>query len=76
LPEDSVDGLYEEEKGGTYTGVVAFYRDKTTGNEASVTAGDITRPKRIKRVFDNKESAQKTADRELRKVMYRQNDTS
>lgn len=68
LPEDSVDGLYEEEKGGTYTGVVAFYRDKTTGNEASVSAGDATRPKRIKRVFDNKESAQKAADREWKKM--------
>lgn len=68
LPEDSVDGLYEEEKGGTYTGVVAFYREKTTGNEASVTAGDATRPKRIKRVFDNKESAQKAADREWEKL--------
>lgn len=68
LPEDSVDGLYEEEKGGTYTGVVAFYRDKTTGKEASVTAGDATRPKRIKRVFDNEESAQKAADREWEKL--------
>lgn len=68
LPEDSVDGLYEEEKGGTYTGVVAFYRDKATGKEASVTAGDATRPKRIKRVFDNKEAAQKAADREWEKL--------
>lgn len=68
LPEDSVDGLYEEEKGGTYTGVVAFYRDKTTSKEASVTAGDATRPKRIKRVFDNKESAQKAANREWEKL--------
>ena len=68
LPEDSVDGLYEEEKGGTYTGVVAFYRDKATGKEASVTAGDATRPKLIKRVFDNKEAAQKAADREWEKL--------
>ncbi|PNA93649.1 MULTISPECIES: phage late control D family protein [unclassified Pseudomonas] len=68
LPEDSVDELYEEEKGGTYTGVVAFYRDKATGTEASVTAGDATRPKRIKRVFDNKEAAQKAAEREWKKM--------
>ncbi|WP_338444768.1 phage late control D family protein [Pseudomonas sp. LTR0] len=30
LPEDSVEGLYQDEKDGAYTGVVAFYRDKTT----------------------------------------------
>lgn len=68
LPEDSVDGLYEEEKGGTYTGVVAFYRDKATGKEASVTAGDVASPKRIKRVFDNREAALKAANRELRRL--------
>lgn len=64
LPEDSVEGLYQDENGNTYTGVVAFYRDRTTGKETSVIAGDSTRPKRIKRVYDNKETAQKAADRE------------
>ncbi|MDV5387700.1 hypothetical protein [Pseudomonas juntendi] len=64
----TVDGLYDEGKGGTYTGVVAFYRDKNTGNEMSVVAGDATRSKRIKRVYDNKEAAQKSADREWKKM--------
>jgi len=68
LPEDSVDGLYEEPKAGNYTGVVAFYRDKATGKETSVVAGDSTNPKRIKRVYDTKEAAQKTADREWKKL--------
>ncbi|ULL06020.1 phage late control D family protein [Pseudomonas putida] len=68
LPEDSVEGLYQDQKGGAYTGVVAFYRDKTTGKETSVIAGDATRPKRIKRVYDNKEAAQKAADQEWKKM--------
>ncbi|MNH22556.1 phage late control protein GPD [compost metagenome] len=68
LPEDSVEGLYQGQQRGTYTGVVAFYRDKSTGKETSVIAGDATRPKRIKRVYDNKEAAQKTADREWEKL--------
>lgn len=68
LPEDSVDGLYDEPKDGAYTGVVAFYRDKATGKETSVVAGDSTKPKRIKRVYDSKEAAQKAADREWKKL--------
>lgn len=68
LPEDSVDSLYEEPKGGAYTGVVAFYRDKATGKETSVVAGESTTPKRIKRVYDTKEAAQKAADREWKKL--------
>jgi len=68
LPEDAVDELYEEEKGRAYTGVVAFYRDKATGKEASVTAGDATRPKRIKQVYVNKEAAQKVAYQAWKKM--------
>lgn len=68
LPEDSVEGLYQDHKGGAYTGVVAFYRDKTTGKETSVIAGDASSPKRIKRVYDNKEAAQKAANREWGKL--------
>ncbi|MEN5143543.1 phage late control D family protein [Pseudomonas juntendi] len=68
LPEDSVDGLYDEPKDGAYTGVVAFYRDKATGKETSVVAGDSTKPRRIKRVYDSKEAAQKAADREWKKL--------
>ncbi|WP_338444767.1 hypothetical protein QCL51_09250 [Pseudomonas sp. LTR0] len=41
---------------------------QTTGKEMSVIAGDATRPKRIKRVYDNKEAAQKSTDREWQKM--------
>jgi phage protein D len=68
LPEDSVEGLYQDQQGGIYTGVVAFYRDKSTGKETSVIAGDATRPKRIKRVYDSKDAARKAADREWEKL--------
>ncbi|MBH3411455.1 phage late control D family protein [Pseudomonas putida] len=68
LPEDSVDGLYEEPKDGGYTGVVAFYRDKATGKETSVAAGLATKPKRVRRVFNTKEAAQKAANREWERI--------
>lgn len=68
LPEDSVEELYQDENSGTYTGVVAFYRDEATGKETLVIAGDATRPRRIRRVYDNKQVAQKAADREWKKL--------
>lgn len=68
LPEDSVEALYEEPKAGPYTGVIAFYRDKASGKETSVVAGNSTTAKRIKRVFDTKEAAQRSADREWKKL--------
>lgn len=53
LPEDNVDGLLEDGVRGKihYTGIIAFYRDKTTGQEKSVTAGDQTTPRRLRRVY-------------------------
>lgn len=68
LPEDTIETLYEEPEAGAYTGVVAYYRDKATGKETSVVAGKSTTPKRIKRVYDSKEAAQKAADREWKKL--------
>lgn len=68
LPDDTVDGLYEVPKDGVYTGVVAFYKDKTTGKEVAVVAGEATKPKRLSRVYVSKEAAQKAADQEWRKL--------
>jgi predicted component of type VI protein secretion system len=31
-----------------YTGVIAHYRDKKTGKERTVTAGDQSKPKRLR----------------------------
>lgn len=68
LPEDTVNSLDEEPKGGSYTGVVAFYRDKATSREVSVVVGDSTTPRRINRVFDSKEAATKAAEEEWKKL--------
>jgi len=59
LPEDTVDTLYKEPKIGTYTGVVAFYKDKATGKETSVFAG--------KRRIRNASNVSMTARKLLRK---------
>lgn len=70
LPEDTVDGLLEDGVRGKikYTGVIAFYRDKDTGKEKSVTAGDQTKPRRLRRVYVNEKNARRAADREWKRV--------
>jgi hypothetical protein len=47
LPKDTVEDLAEENS-GDYTGVIAHYRDKKTGKERTVTAGDQSKPKRLR----------------------------
>lgn len=47
LPKDLVDALYKEVP-GDYTGVITYYRDMKTGKEASVSAGDQSKPKRLR----------------------------
>ncbi|WP_025808341.1 phage late control D family protein [Pseudomonas chlororaphis] len=70
LPEDTVDGLLEDGVRGKikYTGVIAFYRDKDTGKEKSVTAGDQTKPRRLRRVYVNEKNARRAADREWKRT--------
>jgi phage protein D len=76
LPEDTVDTLYEEPKANPYTGVVAFYRDKGTGKENSVIAGGSRTPKRIRRVYDSKEGAQRAAESEWVRLQGRRMKTT
>lgn len=70
LPEDTVDGLLEDGVRGKikYTGVIAFYRDKDTGKEKSVTAGNQTKPRRLRRVYVNEKNARRAADREWKRM--------
>ncbi len=70
LPEDSIDGLLEDGVRGKiqYTGIIAFYRDPTTGQEKYVTAGDQTRPHRLRHVYVSEKNARRAADREWKRL--------
>ena len=63
LPEDLVSDLFEEVQ-GEYTGVIAYYRDKATGKEVAVTAGDQTKPKRLHYLYASKPTAKRAVERE------------
>lgn len=65
-------GLYQEPKDGAYTRVMAYYKDKATGKEASVVAGELKNPKPIRRVYNSKEAAMVAANREWIKLQSRQ----
>nr|WP_269136259.1 phage late control D family protein [Pseudomonas shirazica] len=70
LPEDNVDGLLEDGMRGKieYTGIIAFYRDTPTGLENSVTAGDQTRPRRLRHVYVSEKNARRAAEREWQRM--------
>jgi len=48
--------------------VIAYYRDKATGKEVAVTAGDQTKPKRLHYLYANKHTAKRAVDREWKKL--------
>nr|WP_202607143.1 phage late control D family protein [Pseudomonas monteilii] len=70
LPEDTVDGLLEDGVRGKieYTGIVAFYRDPATGQEKKVTAGNQTRPRRLRHVYVSEKNARRAVDREWKRL--------
>lgn len=63
LPEDPVEDLAEENK-GVFTGIIAYYRDKKTGTEKTVTAGDQSKPRRLRWLYATERTAKKAVDRE------------
>ncbi|WP_053149924.1 phage late control D family protein [Pseudomonas protegens] len=67
LPEDTVEGLAEENK-GDYTGIIAYYRDKKTGKEKTITAGDQSKPRRLRWLYASKTTAKRAVDREWKKM--------
>jgi hypothetical protein len=67
LSEDTVEGLVEENAGDD-TGVSANYRDKQTGKEKTVTAGDQAKPKRLRWLYANEKTAKRAVDREWGKM--------
>lgn len=67
LPEDLVDALYEDTP-GDYTGIIAYYRDKKTGTEKTLTAGDQAKPRRLRHLYASKANAKRAVDREWKKL--------
>ena len=63
LPEDTVDDLAEENK-GDFTGIIAYYRDKKTGKEKKMSAGDQTKPRRLRWLYTTEKTAKRAVDRE------------
>lgn len=53
-----------------YTGVVAYYRDKN-GLQQKMEKGDMTKPKRLGRLYATKASAKRAVDREYAKIQNR-----
>jgi phage protein D len=67
LPEDTVEGLAEELT-GDFTGIIAYYRDKETGTEKTITAGDQTKPRRLRWLYASERTAKRAVDREWKKM--------
>ena len=72
LPEDSVEDMAEENK-DDYTGIIAHYRDQKTGKEKTITAGDQTKPRRLRWLYANERTAKRALDREWRKMQNHSN---
>lgn len=64
LPEDLVSDLADD-TGGDYTGIIAYYRDEKSGTEKTITAGDQSKPRRLRYLYSTKASAKRAVDREL-----------
>lgn len=67
LPEDNVEDLAEENK-GDYTGIVAYYRDQKTGQEKMISAGDQSKPRRLRWLYASETTAKRAVDREFGKM--------
>lgn len=67
LPEDNVEDLAEENS-GDYTGIIAYYRDKKTGTQKTVTAGDQAKPRRLRWLYASEKNAKRAVDREWKKA--------
>jgi phage protein D len=67
LPEDTIGGLTEENK-GEFTGVIVYYRDKKNGVQKPVTTGDQRKPKSLRWLYATESTAKRAADREWKKL--------
>lgn len=67
LPDgDDIAGLADQ--GAGYTGIVAWYRDASTGQQHKLTEGDQTNPRRLTHLYESKASAQRAVKREWKSI--------
>ncbi|RPX50214.1 late control protein, partial [Pseudomonas aeruginosa] len=71
LPEDLVSDL-SDDTGGDYTGIIAYYRDEKSGTEKTITAGDQSKPRRLRYLYSTKASAKRAVDREWKRLQKSQ----
>ena len=67
LPDDTLEGLVEDYT-GDFTGIIAYYRDKKTGTQKSITAGDQSKPRRLRWLYASERTAKRAVDREWKKL--------
>lgn len=53
-----------EENKGDFTGIIAYYRDKVTGKERTVTAGDQANPRRLRWLYASGKTVKRAVERE------------
>ncbi|SDC94803.1 hypothetical protein SAMN05216576_108148 [Ectopseudomonas chengduensis] len=69
LPDgDDIAGLADQ--GAGYTGIVAWYRDATTGKQHKITEGDQSNPRRLTHLYESKPSAQRAVKREWMRTQH------
>ncbi|MCQ4321469.1 phage late control D family protein [Stutzerimonas stutzeri] len=66
LPD--ADYVAELAEAGSYTGIVAWYRDEKTGQQHKLTEGDQSNPKRLLHLYAEKSSAQRAVEREWKRL--------
>jgi len=66
LPD--ADDIAELVEAGSYTGIVAWYRDEKTGEQKKITEGDQTSPKRLTHLYQSKASAERAVKREWERL--------
>ncbi|WP_151710575.1 contractile injection system protein, VgrG/Pvc8 family [Acinetobacter brisouii] len=70
LPDSDDIAQLVDEEGGTYTGVLAYYKDGS--NTQKVTAGDQKSPKRLTYLYKNKATATTAVNREWTEIQNQQ----
>ena len=53
-----------DDRGGNYTGIIAYYRDAKSGTEKSITEGDQSKPRCLRHLCSSMNGAQRAIDRE------------